>query len=478
MLPKGHTLPEQAWNSRHRGIVTLLWLHVAALPIIGVLRGQPLSHALLEPGAVGLLALGAGLRRLGRDARAGMATVGLVMTSAVLVHFFDGLIEMHFHFFVMVVIVSLYQSWVPFLLALGFVLLQHGIVAPVHPDAHDHAANQPWTWAMVHAGFILAQSIACLVCWRVSENALNGEREAREATEAAHQELAEAQALAAVGSWEWDVSAHVVSWSAQMYSIAGLDPESWTPTVESFLQLVHEDDHNRVATLLGSAVAEHSPLDYEYRLVRPDGAVRVVHALGECVESENGALTKLLGTCQDITERKQLQSEIEHLAFHDPLTGLPNRTLLLSRLEQALAAQRRSAESSAVLFMDLDDFKGINDTLGHSAGDQLLVEVARRLTACVRGTDTVSRLGGDEFAVLLQGAGLLESTRTADRIQRALERPVGIQGADVSVQASIGITVTEETSRADDVLRDADAAMYAAKRQGKNAYSTFPSVSG
>jgi diguanylate cyclase (GGDEF)-like protein len=205
--------------------------------------------------------------------------------------------------------------------------------------------------------------------------------------------------------------------------------------------------------------------------------VRVIHALGECVVSETGAVTKLFGTCQDITERKHLQEEIEHMAFHDALTGLANRSLLFNRLEHVLAVQRRSGHGSAVLFMDLDDFKKINDTLGHSAGDQLLVEIGRRLKACVRSNDTVSRLGGDEFAVLLEGAGLAEATETAERIQLALRRPVCMEGGAHTVQTSIGVTVTADRSRADDVLRDADAAMYAAKRRGKNAYSTFPSVS-
>jgi diguanylate cyclase (GGDEF)-like protein/PAS domain S-box-containing protein len=476
-LPKGHSLSEQAWESRHRGVSILLWLHVVALPVVGVVRGRSLSHSLLESGVVGILALGAGVRRFGRDTRAGLATVGLVMSSAVLVHFFNGLVEMHFHFFVMVVVVSLYQSWMPFLLALAFVLLQHGIVAPVHMDAHNHPGTHAWTWALVHGGFILAQSVACLVCWRVSENALDGEREARGAMETAHQELAVAQSLAEVGSWEWDVPAHVVTWSAQMYLMAGLEPGSMTPTVESFLEVIHEDDHDRVAALLGTAVSEQTRLDYECRLVHPDGTVRVIHALGECVVSETGAVTKLFGTCQDITERKQLQEEIEHMAFHDALTGLANRSLLFNRLEHVLAVQRRSGHGSAVLFMDLDDFKKINDTLGHSAGDQLLVEIGRRLKACVRSNDTVSRLGGDEFAVLLEGAGLAEATETAERIQLALRRPVCMEGGAHTVQTSIGVTVTADRSRADDVLRDADAAMYAAKRRGKNAYSTFPSVS-
>lgn len=478
MVPRGHAISEPAWNARHRAVTVLLWCHVALLPVMGVLRGQALVHSLLEAGVVGLLAVGAGVRRLPRDARAAMATVGLMVSSAVLVHFFDGLVEMHFHFFVMVVVVSLYQSWVPFLMALGFVLLHHGLAGMVQPGAvYDHPTSQAWTWAAVHAGFVLAQSVASLVCWRVSENAIDGERKANTALRGAHRDLAVAQGLAGVGSWDWTVATNVVSWSDEMYAITGLDPSSSALSVDTFLQLVHKDDRDRVAGLIGSVMQQHNRLDYECRLVRPDGTTCVIHALGECVVSETGALTKMVGTCQDITERKRLQDQIEHMAFHDSLTGLANRALLLNRLEHALAVQRRSARPSALLFLDLDDFKKINDTLGHSAGDELLVEVGKRLLATVRGNDTVARLGGDEFAVLLEGASLIEATQTAERVQLALQEPLLIQGGEAIGHASIGITATEPSAQPDDVLRDADAAMYAAKRHGKNSYCTFPAMS-
>jgi len=362
LLPEGKPLPEDIWRSRHRGVCALLWLHVLVLPIVGVFRDKSLVHAVLEAGAVGVLAAVASRRGFGRGLRTSSATLGLVMSSAILVHLFDGLIEMHFHFFVMVVVISLYQSWRPFLLALGFVVLNHSIGGAVAAGSvYDHPPAQSWAWALVHGGFILAQSLACLVCWRASENTLDRERQAREDLHKAHQDLTAAQALAGVGSWDWDVPAAVVSWSDQFYAIAGLHRDSFTPTVESFLALVHEGDRDRVAALIDAALEHLSTLDYEARLVRPDGTVRVVHALGECAVDGAGALVKLFGTCQDITERKLLHEKIEHMAFHDPLTGLANRALFLNRLEHALAVQARSARSCAVLFLDLDGFKTIND---------------------------------------------------------------------------------------------------------------------
>ncbi len=181
-----------------------------------------------------------------------------------------------------------------------------------------------------------------------------------------------------------------------------------------------------------------------------------------------------------MTERTALQQEIERLAFHDPLTGLANRRLFLDRLEHALALRTRSGRGCAVLFMDLDDFKKVNDTLGHSAGDQLLQEVARRLQATVRGSDTVSRFGGDEFALLLEDVDLATATRLAERIGTALRQPVHLQGSEVSIRYSIGIALAEGSTAADDILRDADAAMYAvmgcvsmAEEHG-NAFARLP----
>ena len=161
---------------RHRGITVLLWLHVAALPVVGVLRGETPGHSMFEAAIVAIFGVGACLRRLSITTRSALATLGLVICSAILVHFFDGLIEMHFHFFVMVAVVALYQAWQPYLLAVGFVLLQHSLVGAVAPHqvySHHSGSAHPWWWALVHGSFILAESITCLMYWRVSEDALD-----------------------------------------------------------------------------------------------------------------------------------------------------------------------------------------------------------------------------------------------------------------------------------------------------------------
>jgi signal transduction histidine kinase len=194
-LPRGDQLPESVWLARHRTINGLLWLHVLALPLIGLWRGQPPGHNLLDVALVAGFALAASVPGAPRVARASLTTLGLMMSSATLVHFFDGLIEVHFHFFVMIAVVSLYQSWAPYLLAVSFVLLHHGVLgtlAPAQVYNHETALERPFLFAVVHGGFVLAESIACLAYWRASEQAVAAERHERAEAESANAALAKA----------------------------------------------------------------------------------------------------------------------------------------------------------------------------------------------------------------------------------------------------------------------------------------------
>lgn len=475
-LPKGDRLPDGSWRRRHLGITVLLWMHALAVPLFGIARGESLAHSLLEGGVVTLFALGAGSTSLSRHARSVMAVFGLLSASAVLTHLSGGMIEMHFHFFVMVVVASLYQSWIPFLLAIGFVVVHHGVAGALDPTSvynHPAAIANPWKWALVHGAFILGESVACVVAWRVNENALDNERRATESLGKANGDLARAQALAKLGSWDWDVSSDTVWWSDEMFKIFGEEKNSFVPSYEAFLEHVHPEDRQRVTAVVDSAREVQGTLDYECRIVRPDGTVRVVHALGDTATGVDSCITKLMGTCQDVTERKHLEQEIERRAFQDPLTGLANRALLLNRLEHALALRQRAPAPLTVLYLDLDDFKNINDSLGHSVGDELLVEVSRRLQCSVRPSTTVARLGGDEFALLLEDTNLRGAKSVAHRIQAAFQEPFSLQSKEVSIGVSIGIAATEGSMRPDDVMRDADIAMYTAKREGKGDYRIF-----
>jgi diguanylate cyclase (GGDEF)-like protein len=191
-----------------------------------------------------------------------------------------------------------------------------------------------------------------------------------------------------------------------------------------------------------------------------------------------GTPLRRVGAQSDITARRAAEEQLRHEALYDALTGLPNRTLLLDRLGQALArAKRHSGSNCSVLFIDLDRFKLVNDSLGHAVGDELLCEAARRLERCIRPEDTVARLGGDEFAVLLEAVGApADATHAAERIQRELGRVFRISDLEVFTTASIGIAIaTEDGQRPEDLIRDADTAMYRAKASGKARHQVFDS---
>jgi signal transduction histidine kinase len=194
-LPRGGQLPDDTWRRRHRAINGLLWAHVLVLPFIGVWRGQAVGHTLLEMALVAGFAAAASVPGPPHAVRASLTTVGLMMSSATLVHFYDGLIEVHFHFFVMIAVVSLYQSWAPYLLAVAFVLLHHGLLGTLAPQLvynHPGALAHPVLFAVVHGGFVLAESVACLAFWRASEETVAAERRERAEAETANAALARA----------------------------------------------------------------------------------------------------------------------------------------------------------------------------------------------------------------------------------------------------------------------------------------------
>ncbi|MHC1713131.1 MAG: EAL domain-containing protein [Solidesulfovibrio sp.] len=220
---------------------------------------------------------------------------------------------------------------------------------------------------------------------------------------------------------------------------------------------------------LRGAILTGKPVVRETLRCHRDGRLIPVSMIGFPIEIQ-GEIQGVVYIYQDISERKAFEAQITHQAFHDALTGLPNRSLLADRLDRALArAKRRSDYQYAVLMIDLNKFKGINDTLGHHAGDQLLVEVAKRLLSCVRSMDTVARLGGDEFAIILEEFKVKKEVMTVvERIGLALGKPFVLCGTAVTPGASIGIVLrTGEYDAAEDIMRDADIAMYRAKEQGR-----------
>jgi diguanylate cyclase (GGDEF)-like protein len=335
-LPQGRMLPAHLLERRHRMIVAVLVAHVPALLAFGLARGYPLWHVSIDIAPVVMLAGLAMLPRTPLRWRMVAACVGLVTCSAMLVHLWGGVIEAHFHFFVMIGLLTLYQDWLPFLVAIGYVVVHHGVFGVLESHSvynNPEAVQHPWRWALIHGGFVLAASLTHIASWRTNEQQL----------------------------------------------------------------------------------------------------------------------------------------------LRDPLTGLPSRLLLMNRLQSALARIERTGRGVAVLFIDLDRFKIVNDSLGHIAGDALLRDVARRVRTAIRPGDMAARLGGDEFTILL--FDLVhedDALGVARRIQSELERPFNIEGQDVYTSASIGIAFGHGRNvTTEDILRDADTAMYRAKSRGKARYEVF-----
>ena len=293
----------------------------------------------------------------------------------------------------------------------------------------------------------------------------------RKAAEEALRRSEERYALAVRGTndgiWDWDLVADRVHYSARWKAILGFDEAEVGERPEEWLGRVHPDDMGRVRAKLADHREGRVPLfEDEHRVRHKSGIYLWVLSRGFAVRDASGQAYRMAGAQTDVTDRRA----------HDPLTGLPNRALFVERAGYAAGrARRRSEHRFALLFIDLDGFKAVNDTLGHPAGDQVLIGVGRRLEACVRPGDVVARMGGDEFAVLLERldepAG---ATDVAARILEELRAPFPVSGREVSVGASIGIAVSVTGREAvDDLLRDADTAMYRAKAAGKGRYEVF-----
>jgi len=306
--------------------------------------------------------------------------------------------------------------------------------------------------------------------------------------------LERAQTVARVGSWVADIAHDRITPSPQGCKIFGCQ-DGDVLSHHDYLQSVHADDRDGVAQAWAQALNQTHSFDGEHRLV-VNGKVRWVRQKAEIEFGPDHRPRQAIGIVKDITERKQMQDEIRQLAFFDPLTQLPNRRLFLDRLNQTLTSNKRSSQHGALMFMDLDNFKPLNDRHGHATGDLLLLEVAARLKACMREMDTVARFGGDEFVVLLSELDTdIEQARrhaatVAAKISTHLAAPYLLHPPDDTQQsrsvehlctASIGVVVfSGAASSAHDLLACADAAMYCAKNQGRNCvcFSVTPGSAG
>jgi diguanylate cyclase (GGDEF)-like protein len=292
--------------------------------------------------------------------------------------------------------------------------------------------------------------------------------------------LSHAEHVARLGNWTLDRASDELICSDGIFHLFEIDPNRSSVSIAHLLNVIHPDDLDSVRQVCRDALKNKLPCESTYRLLMKDGSVKWVHE--KCVSDFDtaGNVLRTHGYVQDVTERKLAEEEIHSLAFYDALTQLPNRRLLMDRLHKALSSSARSRYCGAVLFLDMDRFKTLNDTLGHAYGDLLLIEVAQRLHSSVREVDTVARLGGDEFVVLIEeidenaGTASQKVAQIAEKIRAALSAPYQLRGNQQHSSPSIGVTLyCGDEESADTLLKQADMAMYQAKESGRNAVCFF-----
>ena len=279
------------------------------------------------------------------------------------------------------------------------------------------------------------------------------------------------------GMWDWNLQSGEMFYSARWKTMMGCGGSESLRDVSAWMDRIHPDDRGPVQDAIAAHVAGDVPhFESDYRIRHSSGDYRWMKSRGMAVRDDTGTAVRMAGSQSDITQQKRVEEQLLHDTLHDGLTGLPNRALLMNRLEHViLASKRKGRPPFAVLFLDLDRFKVINDSLGHHVGDGLLIGIARRVQDCLRPADTMARLGGDEFAILLPEIIAPDDASTvADRVQAVLEAPFEVDGHEIFASTSIGIATGDEDARgAMEFLRDADTAMYHAKAGGRSQHVVF-----
>ncbi|HXF80877.1 MAG TPA: EAL domain-containing protein [Usitatibacter sp.] len=280
---------------------------------------------------------------------------------------------------------------------------------------------------------------------------------------------------AQLGMWYWECDTDRFTYSEGLNVLFGRPAESPATDYRQLQERLHPEDRELFEATMRHALKKGEDFTVDYRVVWPDGTVHWIANRGQVHRGPDGRARRVVGVAMNITERKIAEQRIAHMAHHDALTGLPNRVLLRDRIQQAIAQAHRGGTQLAVLFLDLDRFKNINDSLGHQLGDRLLQSVASRILVCVREGDTVSRVGGDEFVIVIPGIGAAaDASSVASKILEVLGTAFHLHGNDLHVAASIGISLyPADGSDAETLMRNADTAMYHAKDSGRGNFQFF-----
>ncbi len=341
----------------------------------------------------------------------------------------------------------------------------------------EHAVRTPsgqHRWLLVHGRFVTTAGSRELggTATDITELKLV---EAR--LRANEERLKLAISVANEGVWDWHMDTDEVFFDERYYTMAGYTPGEFPGCFDAFTERVHPDDLHRVQHAIDSYLGgDADQYHAEFRFRCKDGSYMWIEAKGKLFHEDGaGPTLRFVGTHTDIGARREAQEQLRYQAHHDMLTQLPNRRMSLDRLAEALAVAERARRQVAVMYLDLDDFKKINDSLGHEAGDLLLQEAARRLRSCLAAGDTVGRLGGDEFVIVLSDLdGPQDAGSVAQRLLREFRSPIQIASRELLVTTSIGIAMyPDDGGTASELLRKADAALYRSKAEGRDTYSYF-----
>ncbi|TVO67205.1 EAL domain-containing protein [Denitromonas ohlonensis] len=335
------------------------------------------------------------------------------------------------------------------------------------PTIYERYKKQVWSGVLVLC--LLAAALVGLM-W-----ALGQYRKQRDTLAEFEQRWHLALDNAGQGVWDLDLRSGEAFYAPGWRAILGLEASANAPQIRE--AHIHPADQQRVSSLLQQHLSGHTPhFESEHRMVRADDTTVWVRERGQVVRRDKqGAPLRFIACMQDITEQRVAQEHIRHMATHDTLTGLPNRTLLTDRLDRAMSRARRMGNRVAVVFMDLDHFKTVNDTLGHPIGDLLLIAVAGRMMPHLRETDTISRQGGDEFVILLpELASAADAAHVCEKLQREMDEPVTLDGRSLRISVSMGVALfPDDGNSVETLLQKADVALYQVKNAGRGDYRFF-----